>query len=65
MIYVCSNCCSKVEKKDEVCPHYHNGIGICVDPISESEEQESMNLCSGVRRGRKCAPYFELIEDNR
>lgn len=65
MIYACSRCCSKVEKKGMVCPRCHRGVGVQVDPIPASKEQESIDLCSGVRRLHKRPPNFygDLVDN--
>lgn len=53
IIYACDRCCSKVERAGAECPHCHRGVGVQVDPAPKKEQKESVNLCGGVRRGRK------------
>ncbi len=60
MLYACSSCCSKVQKKGEPCAQCHNGVGIQVDPVPEDEEQKSTNMCKGVPRLCKRPPVFFL-----
>lgn len=66
MIYACSRCCSKVEKKGMVCPRCHRGVGVQVDPVPVRGEQECTDMCKGVSRLRKRPPNFyrDTVDEN-